>query len=240
MITQLAIDFNLRPCMGKEDFMVAKPNIEAVTMIDNWPDWPFFAVCIYGPEGSGKTHLANVFSNNVSIKTNYPYKIPVIKAKNLKPETPYELFKQHNCLIIEDLENLNDFETLFHTYNLYKNENGFILFTSRIAPARLTIPLADLRSRLNAMPAIEIKEPDDELLNILIIKLFSDRQIIVSPEIVSYILKNMERSFSYARKLVSEIDNISLELQRAVSVSIVKEAINSLSRKSQGELFRIS
>ena len=87
------------------------------------------------------------------------------------------------------------------------------------------------------IPAIAISKPDDELLSSLIVKLFMDRQISVSDEIISYMVINMQRSFSYAHKLVEEIDNISLSYKRAVSIPIVKEAIESLKTNRQGELF---
>ena len=65
VIRQLPIEFPHRPSLDKEDFLVAECNIEAVEMIERWPDWPYFAVCIYGSEGCGKSHLANVFSNRL-------------------------------------------------------------------------------------------------------------------------------------------------------------------------------
>ena len=235
--SQLPINFSHRPALGKEDFMVASSNIDAVSTLESWPNWPFFAVCIYGNPGCGKTHLANVFSNHISKITNYPYRIPMLQAKDITLNTPHDMFEQHPCLIIENLtDNINQ-EALFHLYNLYRNEGGNILFTSHQAPARLNITLPDLRSRLNIIPAIEIKEPDDDLLSALIVKLFVDRQVSITPDIVSYIVKNMQRSFSYAIKLIVEIDNISLSKKRAISIPIVKEALDSLNSTSQGELF---
>lgn len=236
-IQQLPLEFEHHPYLDKEDFMVARCNIEAVQTLEAWPQWPFFAVCLYGPSGCGKTHLANIFSNQVSVLTHYPYKIPNIKAKDLKLETVHQLFQKHKCLIVEDLnENINQ-EAMFHLYNLYRNEGGNILFTAEKAPARLKFNLPDLQSRLNIVPAIEIGEPDDELLSALIVKLFADRQIVVSPEIVNYILANMQRSFCYTRKLIAEIDHISLARKRAVSVPIVKEAFSYLADDHQGNLF---
>ena len=234
---QLPLELPHRPALGKEDFLISPCNEEAVKLIDSWPDWSFFAACIYGSEGCGKTHLANVFSNRVSLLTNYPYKIPCIKASNLKLEQIRDLFHQNPCLIVEDLnQNINQ-EAMFHLYNLYRDEGGNILFTSRIAPARLNFPLKDLQSRLNIIPSVEIKSPDDELLSSLLIKLFMDRQITVSPEVISYLLNNMQRSFSYAKKIVAEIDMISLSRKRAVSIPLVKDAIADLADNSQGELF---
>lgn len=239
-LQQLPLNLSHRPCLGKEDFLIAPCNEEAVRLIDSWPDWSFFAACIYGPDGCGKTHLANVFSNRVSMITNYPYKIPCIKAQNLKLETVHELFKSNPCLIVEELDEHIHEEAMFHLYNLYRNEGGNILFIARNAPARLPLKLKDLQSRLNIIPSIEIQAPDDELLSGLLVKLFMDRQIMVSPEIITYLLNNMERSFAYARKIVTEIDNISLARKRAVSLPLVKEAINALADNNQGELFPFS
>ena len=139
--------------------------------------------------------------------------------------------------MIEELQTLSDQEALFHLYNTYRDLGGNILFTSEIAPARLDFELKDLKSRLNIVPALEIKAPDDELLMALLLKLFTDRQITPSPELLDYLLKNMQRSFSYARKLVEEIDNISLAKKRAISIAIAKEAITTLNSDLQFSLF---
>lgn len=235
-IRQLPLAFEHQPFLGKEDFMVASCNAEAFAYVENWPDWPFFAVCLYGPAGCGKSHLAHMFYDNVSVKTRYPYKIPRVRASEVGTET-LRLFEQHPCLIVEDMNDNIDNEAMFHLYNQYRNENGYILFTSEIAPARLHIALPDLRSRLNIVPTVEIREPDDELLQALIVKLFNDRQVVISQEVLSYILANMQRSYAFARKLVAETDNISLARKRAVTIPIVKEALAVLNDDHQGELF---
>lgn len=235
--SQIAFKFSPHPYLGRDDFMVSGCNFEAVQTIDAWPQWPFFAVCLYGPAGCGKTHLSQIFSDKVSVATHYPYKIPCINASQITLDTPHRLFAEHNCLIVENLNEDIDNEAMFHLYNLYRNEGGFILFTSHQAPARLNVKLPDLRSRLNIIPAIAIGEPDDEMLSALIVKLFSDRQLSVSPEIINYMLNNMQRSFSYCSRLVEEIDNISLARKRAVSIPLVKEAFAALDSHTQGELF---
>ncbi|MDR1694025.1 MAG: hypothetical protein LBR70_02375 [Lactobacillaceae bacterium] len=236
-VQQIPMEFTHKPFYERQDFLVAKSNLEAVKIIDEWPNWANFAVCIYGHEGSGKTHLAHIFMENVYKKTNSPYKIPQIHAKDIKIENIYRLLEENKCLVIENLsEDINE-EAIFHLYNLYKNEGGYILFTSKKPPARMDFKLPDLQSRLNSIPAVEIKEPDGDLLSALIIKLFSDRQLNVSPEIVNYITNNAQRSFAYIKRLVVEIDSISISKKRAVSIPIIKEAIISLGNNQQGLLF---
>lgn len=234
---QLPIDFAHKPFYERQDFMVAKSNLEAVKLVDEWPNWSNFAVCLYGHEGSGKTHLAHIFIDNVYKKTGIHYKIPIIRAKDIKLETIYRLFEENKCLVVEELDEKINEEALFHLYNLYRNEGGFILFTALKPPARMKFKLADLQSRLNSIPAVEIKEPDSDLLSAVIVKLFSDRQVNVSPDIVNYIINNAQRSFAYIKKLISEIDNISISKKRAISIPIIKEAIILLENNQQGVLF---
>lgn len=87
------------------------------------------------------------------------------------------------------------------------------------------------------VPRVPISEPDDEMLEALILKLFSDRGIMVSADVLNYIIQNMERSFSYALKLVDAADSLSLALKRAVTVPLIKEAMHQISHNTQEELF---
>ncbi len=235
--TQMALNFPCRPSLGRDDFMVADCNQQAVSVIDSWPQWPYFAICLLGSPGCGKTHLANVWAQKIAVSNNQPYRIPFIKASQLSSNLASNLYEQSPCIVIEDLPELQNQEALFHLYNTYRDLGGNILFTSDTAPARLNFSLPDLRSRLNIVPVYEIKAPDDQLLMALLLKLFSDRQITPTPELLNYLLKNMQRSFSYARKLVEEIDNISLERKRAVSIAIAREAITAMNSDMQFNLF---
>ena len=173
--------------------------------------------------------LENAISENVE-DTNSVY--PAERIVNIR-----SLFDAHNCLVVEELQADINQEALFHLYNLYRDEGGNILFLSEQAPARINFTLPDLRSRMNIVPTAEIKEPDDELLSALLVKLFNDRQITPSPELITYLLNNMRRSFAYARKVVAEIDTISLARKRAVTASIAKEALAALDNNTQRDLF---
>lgn len=234
---QLPFEFALPPYMGEEDFIVSKCNSEAYKTLTSWPAWPFFSVSIYGAKFCGKTHLANIFADTVRKKTNSPYPLPIVDASMVDLSMPDFLFEKSRCLIVENLSTNVNQEALFHLYNTYNNNGGCILWTSLQAPARMQFLLPDLQSRLNAVPAVAIAEPDDNLLSALIVKLFMDRQIVASLDVINYIVLNMYRSFAYAHKLVREIDNISLAYKRAITIPIVKEAMEQLLHNQQFELF---
>lgn len=237
MIRQFPLKFKPRPGFRREDFLAAKCNAEALHALESWPEWPFFALSLYGPEGCGKSHLAHVFADHVSSCCEHPIPVQIIKARDISFRKVERIHHENPCLVIENLNPKIDNEAFFHLFNLYHNQGGFILFTSEQALARMHFSLPDLQSRLNMVPSIAIGEPDDEMLAALIIKLFADRQIMIMPEVLNFIIQNMQRSFSYAQKLVAETDAISLARKRAITIPVVKEAMAVLNSHTQQELF---
>ncbi|MBR1915134.1 MAG: AAA family ATPase [Alphaproteobacteria bacterium] len=234
---QCSFIFEPKAVYSRQDFMVSNCNKEALRAVESWPQWPFFALSIYGPKGCGKTHLAHIFANQIGLKLNKPVRAGIIKACEIKTSKVARLYAQNPCLVVEDINTKADEEALFHLYNLYHDQKGFLLLTSRVPLARINFRLPDLKSRFKMVPSVAILEPDDTMLEALIVKLFSDRQIVISQEVLNYILQNMERSFSYAINLVERADELSLALKRAVTVPIIKKAMFDLSHNTQQELF---
>ena len=79
-IRQFPLKFKPRTDFGRDDFMAADCNIEALNMVERWPDWPFFAIVLYGPEGCGKSHLAHVFAEHVAACCEPPIPVQIIQA----------------------------------------------------------------------------------------------------------------------------------------------------------------
>ena len=234
---QIPLNFNPAPDYSRDDFMVSSCNLQAIRAIDSWPEWSFFSYVLYGPKGCGKSHLAHIFAEHVTRIYYKPIAVKIINAREITTHKVSSLHKESPFLVVEDLSPKANNEALFHLFNLYQNEGGHILFTSENAPARMHFTLPDLQSRLNIIPSIAISEPDDQMLTALIVKLLNDRQLMVTQDILNYIIQNMQRSFSFAIKLVEEIDFISLAKKRAVSTAIVKEAIEYLTTNTQPDLF---
>ena len=240
-LKQLPFAFEVPQQMGRDDFMVANCNSEAFQMVESWPNWLTKGVVIYGPEGCGKSHLARMFADKI-LSSDTPKKgsVGIINATQVKMRNVKRIAAENKNLVIENLTVKADNEALFHLFNIYQNEpERYMLWTARIAPHRMRFGLKDLQSRLNMLPSIAIKEPDDMMLQTLIVKLFNDRQLLISPEILEYILLNTRRSFAYVERLVEEIDAVSLAYQTAVDYFTVKKALEILEEQEdkQPDLF---
>ena len=234
---QYLLHFNANSYLGEEDFLVTSCNEIAYNAIKMWPNWQHFALNIFGPRNCGKSHLAHIWVSSVQKSLPKPIDIPILQAANINMKNVNKFINNYNYLVIENLSTEINEEALFHLYNAYNTDKHFILFNSEIPLSKIPFKLPDLRSRLNTIPSAEISMPDDETLTALIAKQFNDRQIIISQEILDYILKNAERSFEYISRLVEEIDAISWVYGRAVSIPIVREALKNLNKNQQLDLF---
>jgi chromosomal replication initiation ATPase DnaA len=101
-------------------------------------------------------------------------------------------------------------------------------------PSRWMVGLADLRSRLNAAPAVAIGRPDDALIGAVLVKLFGDRQLPVDGEVLAYVLARMERSFAAARTLVAALDRAALAAHRGITIPLAREVTAALEDSNSG------
>ncbi len=217
---QLPLDFEHRPSLTGEDFLVVESNRDAVIWLDRWPDWPTPALVIYGPAGCGKTHLAHVF-----LARSGGRKLSIL---DMSADEPRDLIEDIPACVIEDAERFLEAgleQALLHLYNALKETGGQLLLTSRRPPSRWPVHLADLRSRLNTATAVRIGPPDDTLMQAVVVKLFADRQLKVDQDVVTFMLARMERSFDAARDLVARIDAAALKERRKITVRLVRDLL---------------
>ena len=216
MTEQLALDFPSRPAFGRSNFWVAPCNHEAIGWIDKYPEWPMHALLIYGGAGSGKTHLAAIFSEER------------IEAKDLSED----FMPQTDKVVVENLEQLENETALFHLFNRMHEQNGGLLMTARTIPQ---FKLPDLQSRIGMTPKAEIQMPDDETIMSVCAKMFADKQALVEPSVLSYIATRAPRSFDAVQKVVNMVDELSLAQGRRITIYLVKDALEKLA--SEGGLY---
>jgi chromosomal replication initiation ATPase DnaA len=216
---QLPLELGHRAALGRDDFLVSDSNREAVGWIDAWPDWPSRGLVIVGPPASGKSHLAQVWCGRSGAAT-------VSLSALARPDAAAHL-AQHRAILIDDTEKAPDERNLLHLYNLLVERGGSLLLTASEPPARWTLRLADLRSRLSTLPVVAIRAPDDALMQGVLVKLFADRQLRVDPELVTYIASRLDRSLAVAAQAVESLDRAALASHRALTIPFARDTLRS-------------
>ncbi len=206
-MTQLVLPLAVRSASGRDDFIVAPGNSQAVAFLDSWPAWPAPAAALYGPPASGKSHLAAVWAEKARAK--------IIAAASLNAGVP------DGALVVEDVAEGVAEASLFVLL-----ERGMpLLITSQIPPAEWQVGLPDLLSRARALLAFPLWAPDDALLMGLAVKLFADRQLQVPENVVLHMVRSLERSPAAVRDFVARADAAALAQRRPITLSLIKDLL---------------
>jgi chromosomal replication initiation ATPase DnaA len=214
---QLAFALPHAESLTRDNFLEGPANAAGLALVDAWPEWPSRTMWLAGPEGSGKSHLAAIWAMEAGARSTTAHALTA-------SDVPAALAT--GALVVEDMKAGSfDERALFHLLNLAREEQAYVLITARELPSSFGIDLRDLRSRLRALPAISITEPDDQLFRALIVKFCADRQLAVDETVVGYLATRIERSYAAVRAAVELLDREGLRLGRPVTRALAAELL---------------
>lgn len=215
MARQIPMDLAPDPDFSFSTLEIGESNRSAVTLVQSWPQWPSPILLICGPEGSGKTHLGSAWAQ---------------AYKGLVFERDTHIDPAHmdatTCAFIDNADDIAE-DDLFTVMNAALNgKMAGILLAAENPPALWGVDLPDLRSRLVNTPIARLSDHDDDILEHIIRKLFEDRGRVIKSDLVSYLMKNQDRSVGAMTAVVERLDFAASEakrdLTRAFAASILR------------------
>jgi chromosomal replication initiation ATPase DnaA len=215
VVSQLVLPLGSAPSFGRADFVVAPGNAQAVAFIDSWPHWPVAVAALFGPAGSGKTHLATIWHAMSGA--------PILQAGRLRDEAV-----PPGPVIVEDMEQAPpDAARDGRLFALIERATpeAPLLLTGTEPPAQWATDLPDLKSRFEALLALPLWEPDDALLAALARKLFDDRQLVVPSAVIERIVLSLDRTPGAIREFVARADARALSEAKPVSLALVRSLL---------------
>ena len=218
LMSQLIFKFPFKTKYYEQDFYVSSNNFSAFKLIENWPNWSSKWLNVFGETGSGKTHLSKILEKKIK-------NIEIINAKAVE-EKIIDRLEKLQCLIIDNYENNIDQKFLYSLLNQSKQLENFILINSIKPVSDFKYDLPDLKSRLDSFLFIGIDLPTDDLLNVIITKSFSDKQVELDPKVSDFIIKNVDRSYDKMFKFLKELDELSLSSGKPININLIKKVLN--------------
>jgi chromosomal replication initiation ATPase DnaA len=219
MSDQLILKFPSFKAYQKEDFYVSPGNQEAFNYINKWPKWIKKTVNIFGPSGSGKSHLAFILKTKTSSLQ--------LEASDLDEDIFFK-FKTKEALIIENLDENVSETLLFSIWNMALQDNKYLLITSKKPINSFNFKLKDLISRSISSLIIGINLPGDDLISAILVKNFSDKQITVEKKHIDYIIKHIDRSYEKISQFILTLDKYSLKKGSPFALKMIKEVLKMI------------
>lgn len=216
---QYILDFPQASHFLDEDYVVSNCNAMGFSIISAWPNlWgcaPFSkALLLIGGKNSGKSHLAHIWQRRSD-------------AYFISPnEKIDEQINHKSAFIIEDIDSgLWKEALLVYNFNLAHEAGKYLLMTSSDDKSEMSFKLADLNSRIMSVNSVNIESPDSEMMKMLLMKRFSERNLKVAPEVISYIAIRINRDYKEVDQIVQNIDKLSLEMKRNITIPLIKNLL---------------
>jgi chromosomal replication initiation ATPase DnaA len=191
-------------------FIVADCNRHAYDLIANADQWSHPVCVLQGAQGSGKTHLAQIFQDKNA-------------ASLFVADVDHLIAKGASSFVLDDADrSAVDPEILFHLYNHVVATKGRWLITCTRSVAEWVV-LPDLLSRLQSCPLVRLDMPDETMIAQAYQKLFTDRGLFVDDKVLAYLALRTERSFSAVLAIVDHLDKAALQTKRRVTIPLVQE-----------------
>lgn len=214
--------------LTQERWIASSENQVALQWLMQWPveeqppliPWQHIT-WLTAPAKGGKTHLAQVWQQRV-----FATPLTIIDCCRTLSE---DLLASGNRFFVLDhplLMSVIEEEALLHFINNLVLHDGYLLITHTSSPHTHKFHLKDLSSRLKSCNHFTIELPKDQLVKQLLEKLFADRHLKLSSEVVEFLSKHVERSYEALYQLVEMLDTASLHHKCAVSIPFAKELLH--------------
>lgn len=216
---QLLLPLSLTPPQQLSYFMVGESNWEAFTWIQRWPEWPVKHLAIHGEAKSGKSYLARCFQE----RTNGYW----ITKEDLT-QNPDLSVQKASAFIVDNYDEIQNENWLFHFYNLTKEQQADVLYCGRHSPSHSLFTLPDLKSRMRSILSITIGQPDELLLKQIFKQRLNNLGILLPhdfDDICHYVLNRIERSYVMLDSIILKLNDHQLREQRVFSLPLVREIL---------------
>lgn len=183
---------------------------------------------LWGPQGSGKSHLLHAAMNWCAGCYQPSSYIPLHYAQSLSPDVLQGLEQMH-LICLDNIEqiagNKSWEEAIFDLFNRVKEHGKLLVVTADAAARHLELQLPDLRSRLDWGLSYQLQQPgDEEKLAILQLRA-NARGLVLSDDAGRFLLHRSSRNMADLWQTLAQLDTASMAAQRKLTIPFIKEVL---------------
>lgn len=221
---QLALALAPAPAPSFDSFFAARNNAVLAVLHEALSGAQPY-VYLWGPRGSGKTHLLRAFAlaaGGNGVLARYVAAGESIDAAN--GEQVVAADDAHRLDMVGQL-------ALFDLYNHFRTGGGTLLTAGDRPPADLPLR-EDLRTRLGAGLVLRLEPLTDDEKAAAISVHGRRRGLELAPELVDYLLTHVTRDMGTQMAVIDTLDRVSLERKRPITLPLLREVLQLIGARA--------
>ena len=218
---QLLLDLSLNWQPSLENF-VAGNNRELLSRLHGLANaHSYDAVYLWGPEGSGKSHLASATADLAATRRT------VVQHAGVAAPDDFALHSGM-LLVIDDIEHLSaDAQiALFRSFNAARTRGLALLLTGSRPPLELALR-EDLRTRIGQSLIYELQPLSDDEKSAALQRHAALRGMRLDDSVVQYLMRHGRRDLPSLMAMLDGLDRSSLEQKRPPTIPLLRELMQT-------------
>ncbi len=182
---------------------------------------------VYGPAGSGKSHLLTAICDSYLETGKSAIKVSLLELLDAPIEAITSL-ESYDLVALDDIEAIIGVphwqKAVFHLINNHNQSGGQLVFSSRFAPKELKLELSDLRSRLNQ--AVSVHVPNGESLadrQALMQSVLTRRGLHFDAQIIDYLLNHGPHQTSALLQCIDQLEKLLQGEKVKLSLATIRQ-----------------
>jgi DnaA-homolog protein len=215
---QVPLPLTPQPQHRFDNFLATGAADQVLKLLQGGP--PRTPVYLWGPPGCGKTHLLHAAAQHWQAQGER------VTAFDADEPAPWPFDEAARAVLIDDCERL-DAQQQHAAFTLFVQAETHavgVVAAGGVPPVDLPVR-EDLRTRLGWGLVFALAPPSEEQVRALLRREADRRGILLSDEVIAYLLTRFERHLGVLTRLLDRLDRYSLAHQRAVTVPLLKQML---------------
>lgn len=211
------------PAARWDDLLQGPHNAAAIRIASLPSGWATPVLCITGPAACGLSFLSEAWAARFEGEW-----LPGSQLGRAGRRGLDALAGRHVAVDDADIAAQKHAEALLSLINLVASGGGRLLLTAHRAPSQWRTGSADLKSRLNALPAGEIGPPDEEALKARLEIAAERRYLRLGPETLTYLVPRLELAYEAVETFMDRLSSAVSDHDRAPSLPLARRVLEEM------------
>jgi DnaA family protein len=224
---QIALDLRLRDASSFENFHTGA-NAEAVAAALRIArgDEPGAGLFLFGPNGSGKTHLLEAACRACAERGRRVAFVPLKEFRALDPAC-LDALESVALVCLDDIDAIAGEaaweRALFALYERMPAPRRGLMVTAQVPPGQLSLQLADLRTRLATLLCYELAALTDAEKILALQSRARNRGLDLDEDAARYLITRFPRDAHFLFGALDRLDEAALAAKRRITIPFIRE-----------------